>query len=180
MRIFLSKWVRRVAVCLLTIAGGCCIAGAEALDVAFYNSGFSGNVMPTGPAFVGQAGDQWNWIDASNCPGCPGPVSLVDTDGNGTSATLSFTADGSVPSATVETQPDPDLTNNYLFNNSGGAVTITLNGLVPNFNYLLVMYVSSDDSAGGQRSLAGTANGEPFTATGDPQSTFVNGEISWI
>ena len=169
------RWAARIAACALLAAGISTTAHAALVDVAFYNSGYGGT-QPTGAAVLGQAGDQWNWIDAASCPGCPTNTALLDTQGNATGITLNFTADGAVPSATVGTQPDPDLMNNYLFNNSGGDITLTLAGLAPNSNYGLVMYVSSFDASGGDRSLTGSANGTPFSATGDPQSTFVNGQ----
>jgi hypothetical protein len=172
------KLGRRAAIWAMTLVGTCCIANAGLVDVAFYNSGYGGT-QPTGAAVLGQAGDQWNWIDGMNCPSCPGPVSLTDTNGNATGVSLSFQADGAVVSAATNTQPDPDLTNNYLFNNSSGSILLTLDGLIPSQNYLLVLYVASDDASGGNRSLTGTVAGAttvPFAATGDPQPTFINGE----
>lgn len=157
---------------LAFMGAGACFAGL--VDIAFYNSGYGGT-QPTGAAVLGQAGDQWNWIDAANCPTCPANTSLIDTNGNAISAVLNFTADGAVPSATVGTSPDPNLMNNYLFNNTSGEVTVTLSGLLPNQAYNLVLYVASFDASGGERALAGTAGSVPFAATGDAQSSFVNG-----
>jgi hypothetical protein len=150
---------------------------AALIDVAFYSSAFP-NAQPSGAAVLGSAGDQWNWVDGAGCPSCSGPVSLTDMTGNPTTATLSYQADGAVISATTGTQPVPNLTNTYLFNNSGGSITVTLNGLAASQAYNLVLYVSSDD-ASGDRALTGTVTGlaaVPFSATGDPQPAFVNGK----
>ena len=171
-------WTGRITALVLTAAGICGVANADLIDVAFYNSGYGGT-LPVGPAVLGQAGDQWNWIDAANCPSCPGNISLIATTGAGTPAVLNFTADGAVRSATVGTAPDPNLMNNYIFNNTGGSLALSLTGLAPSQTYSVVLYVSSFDASGGNRSLAGTVSGAsvvPFSATGNPQSTFVNGQ----
>lgn len=170
--------MKHLLACALTVLGGACVAQAGLLDIAFYSSAFGGT-QPTGPAVLGQAGDLWNWIDAGNPGGSTdtnyGPIAVSDTAGN-PSGSLSFMAEGGVTSVKQGTQPDPDLTNNYLFNNTGGSIDVTLDGLAANQNYLLVMYVASNDAAGGARSLVGTVNGAPFAATGNAQTTFIDGE----
>ena len=171
------RWAVRMA-CALAVSGAACVANAGLIDIAFYNSGFGGN-QPTGAAVLGQAGDQWNFIDAANCPTCPVNTGLIDATGGATSAILNFTADGAVPSATAGTMPDPDLMNNYIFNNSGGSITVSLTGLVASQSYELALYVASFDAGGGDRALSGIVSGAstvPFAATGDPQPTFVDGE----
>jgi hypothetical protein len=156
--------------------GGGSVAHASLIDVSFYNSGYPPTIQPTGAAVLGQAGDQWNWIDAGITNGSP---DLIDSTGTLTGASLTFTADGGVRSLNLNTQPVPDLTNAYLFNNTGGTITVTLDGLTPSQNYLLVLYVASDDAFSGARSLTGVVNGltsVPFSATGDAQPSFINGE----
>jgi hypothetical protein len=154
------------------------LANAGLVDVAFYSSNYSTTPAPTGAAFLGQPGDVWNWLNVGNPSPAPsnlGTFSLVDTTGAATGASVSAVADGGVTSLATGTQPVPDLTDNYLFENDGGPIDVTLSGLAPDTAYSLVLYVASDDSGGGARALTGTANGIPFTATGDPQSTFVPG-----
>ena len=161
----------------LMIFGGAFAANAGLIDVAFYNSGFdSPYAAPTGPDVLGMSSDVWNSIDAGTSPN---PASLVDTGGNVTGASVAYTAEGGVQSLILGTQPDPNLTNNYLFSDAAdgfNAIQLLLSGLVDNGDYELVLYVASNDANGGDRSLTGTANGVAFSATGDPQSTFINGE----
>src|SRR5690242_19955853 len=122
----------------ILILGACtAMAHAAMVDVAFYNSGFGGT-QPVGPAVLGQAGDQWNWVDGAACPSCPGPIALVNTAGVATGASMSFVSQGAIVSANTGTQPVPNLTDNYLFDNSGGSITVALSGLAPNSAFELV------------------------------------------
>jgi hypothetical protein len=128
---------------------------------------------------LGSPGDVWNWIGFGNFDPTltpAGPISLVDTGNNPTTAVLNFQAVGGVLSLATGTQPVPNLTNNYLYNNQGGPIDVDLSGLIASAPYALVLYVASDDGVGGVRSLTGSANGTNFTATGTPQSSFVNGQ----
>lgn len=96
--------------------------------------------------------------------------------GNPSGVTLTFDAEGGVISNNTGTQPVPALTDTYLYDNDGGSIGVTLSGLTPNADYRLVLYVASDDAAGGSRALTGTANGVSFAATGNPQPAFMDGE----
>jgi hypothetical protein len=136
-----------------------------------------GSVTPSGAAVLGTAGDQWNSFDASF--GSFGPISVFDSTGAGTSAAVSILCDGGVMALNGPSQPLPDLTHYYAFNNTGGWIAGEVEGLQANQAYNLVLYVASDDASGGDRSVAGAVFGAtltPFFATGDPQSSFVNGE----
>jgi len=144
----------------------------QLIDVALGN----GTTNPSGAAVLGNSGDIWNVFDASF--GSFGPFALTDVLGNGTSATVSVLCDGAVAALNPPSQPFPDLTHYYAFNNTGGWIAVELEGLTANTQYNLVMYVASDDAANGDRSVAGTVFGGSnvaFSATGDPQSSFVNG-----
>lgn len=167
----------KAAAIVVALLGGAAIANAGLVDVAFYSSNFAHTTM-SGAAVLGAAGDVWNSFDAGN-PNTPtnyGPFALVDTASNATGISLSFNADGGVISGHSGTQPDPNLTNSYLYNNTSGPITETLTGLAPNASYNLVLYVASDDALRGDRSVTGSANTSAFAATGNPQSTFINGE----
>jgi hypothetical protein len=145
------------------------------VDVNFYSSSFGG-AAATGAAAVGSTGDKWNGISAG---ASGGPVSLFDTTGASTSVTLSYDTSGgnSVTSVAQNTQPNPNLMNDYLFNNAGGNITVTLGNLLPNSTYDLYIYLASNDGgSSGARSALATANGTGATATGNPQSTFLAGQ----
>jgi hypothetical protein len=147
--------------------------GQGMIDIAYNWGGGS----PSGAAYWGMANDQWNIYNAFNAP-TGGPFALMNVAGAGTGATMSYSASGGVQSATSNTQPDPQLTNYYLYNNASGPIVISLDGLTPNQEYAMVLYVSSNDAGGGDRSLMGTVTGSGttnFAATGDPQATFVTG-----
>ena len=122
-------------------------------------------MAPLGAAVLGQAGDQWNAIDAGNPQSS---YALLDTDSTLTGVSLIFTSEGALPRS-PRTPAVPSLTNNYLFSDDYGSNTVALTGLVANEDYDLVLYVSSNDASGGDRALTGSANGVSFSATGDPQ-----------
>jgi hypothetical protein len=148
--------------------------GQSMIDIAFNWGGST----PSGAAYWGGASDQWNVFDAYNTT-TGGPFTLVDVNGGTTSVDMSYSADGAVKSLNTGTQPDPALTSYYLFNNSSGSIDLDLAGLLPSQAYQLVMYVSSDDALAGDRSLTGSVTGSAavgFSATGDPQSSFIPGE----
>lgn len=147
-------------------------AHAQLIDIAFHGPG---DPTPSGAAVIGSAGDQWNGIDGS-ANGTTGPLALINSDGSSSPATLTFTAEGSVVALSASNQPLPALTHTYLFNNDGGHVTVTLNGLAADQQYLLELYVASDDAAGGDRAVAADANNVLLTASGNPQTSFVNGQ----
>jgi hypothetical protein len=171
--------MRFVITSILSFFGSSLVANASLIDIAFYSSFYS-SPTAVGAAFLGQNGDSWNSINA----GTPGVLTtysgytLLTTTGNASGVSLGFTADGGVTSLITGTQPNPNLTNSYLFNNTGGSITATLTGLTPGQSYELVLYVSSDDASTGNRALVGTVIGStsvPFAATGDPHATFVSG-----
>lgn len=143
------------------------------IDVSFGD----GSVTPSGAAVLGTAGDQWNAFDASF--GSFGPIPLFDTTGAGTSAAVSLLCDGGVMAASSPSQPLPDLTHYYAFNNTGGWIAGEVEGLKANQAYNLVLYVASDDAVNGNRAVSGAVFGSsvtPFSATGNPEASFVNGQ----
>ncbi|MFZ0821646.1 MAG: hypothetical protein WAM91_16395, partial [Candidatus Acidiferrales bacterium] len=91
---------------------------------------------------------------------------------------MTFTASGVWDDCVngVQVPPLPDLMNKYIYGYPPSGITVTLSGLAPNTPFSLVLYVSSNDASGGDRSLSGTVNGVPFLATGNPELSFVNGQ----
>ncbi len=170
-------WIGRAAAWAVIALGSSAMAQAALIDVSFYNSGFGGT-QPSGSAVLGSAGDQWNWVDAANCPSCPGPIGLVNSSGALSLVSMSFSAQGGVVSLNTGSQPVPELMDNYLFDNTGGSIGVSLAGLTPGGVYRLVLYVASNDASGGDRALSGVVTGlsvTPFAATGDPQAAFIDG-----
>lgn len=150
-------------------------ARADLIGVNFYSSGFGGSTA-SGAAVVGTASDLWNGIDAD--PGSGGPISLMDTSGNPTSAFLTYNSPGGggVAPASPNIQPNPSLMYDYLFNNNSTFISVTLGGLAPSTPYDLYIYLASDDAAGSDRAANVVANLVSGTATGNPQTSFINGE----
>jgi len=147
---------------------------ADLINVNFYSIGFGGSTA-SGAAVVGGAGDLWNGIAGDN--GSGSGISLLDVNGNTTSVTLSYDSSGggAVTSLAQNTQPNPSLMNDYLFNNTSGNITVTLQGLVASTTYDLYVYIASNDGGSGARAVGVTANSAFASATGDPQTSFVAG-----
>ncbi len=158
----------------LMLLGHVCVANASSINIAF-GTAVCGEPAPTGAAVLGQAGDQWNQV---NSGGSGTYGNLVDTRGNNTGALVTFTASGVWDDCVngVQVPPLPDLMNKYIYGYPPSGITVTLSGLAPNTPFSLVLYVSSNDASGGDRSLSGTVNGVPFLATGNPELSFVNGQ----
>jgi hypothetical protein len=145
----------------------------QLIDIALGN----GTTNPVGAAVLGNSGDIWNVFDASF--GSFGPFAVSDVAGHWTGASVSVLCDGGTAALNTPSQPLPDLTHCYAFDNTGGWIALEVEGLAANQKYNLVLYVASDDAAEGDRSVAGTvfgASNVAFTATGNPESSFVNGE----
>jgi len=158
----------------------CCALGAISahsalIDVNFYSAGYGGSTA-SGAAVVGGASDIWNGIAGDN--GSGSGISLVDANGNTTSVTLSYDTSGgsAITSVAQNTQPNPSLMNDYLFNNTGGDITVTLQGLVASTPYDLYVYLASNDGGSGARAAEVTANSVFASATGDPQASFIPGQ----
>jgi hypothetical protein len=147
---------------------------ADLINVNFYSAGYGGSTA-SGAAVVGGVSDIWNGIAGDN--GSGSGISLVNANGDPTSVTLSYDTSGgsAITSVAQNTQLNPSLMNDYLFNNTSGDITVTLQGLVANTPYNLYVYIASNDGGGGARAAQVTANSAFASATGDPQTSFVAG-----
>lgn len=149
-----------------------CAANAQLINVDFKN-GFLG--VMGGAAYVGNPGDIWNGFNAP--VGWQPGNTLLDSNGNASSVTMDYySTDGGQLAGVSVIQPDPNLTYDYLQSSFGNSLGFTLHGLTPNADYNMAMYVASDSSAGGSRSVEIVANSTVFYATGDPDFSYVNGE----
>jgi hypothetical protein len=107
---------------------------------------------------VGSPTDFWKGINGDGGV-LGGPFLLADTSGAPT-ALLAYLLSphtnpiGAIAAATLDTQENPSLMNDYLFNNQGGDIFIELAGLTPNANYDLYVYLSSDPAAKRNASLS--------------------------
>jgi hypothetical protein len=160
---------------MAALALGMTSARAQLIDVNFYSAGFGGSAA-SGAAVVGTATDQWNGIAADS--GFGGPINLVDANGNATFVTLSYNSPsgGAVVSANANIQPNASLMYDYLFNNNGSGITVTLGGLAASTPYDLYIYLASNDGGGSARAANVTANLASGTATGNPETSFINGD----
>ena len=169
----------RLWLLMVAIALGALSARAQLIDVNFYSAFYLGSAA-SGAAATGAAGDIWNGINDDNVAG--GPIyNLVDTTGTATPVSLSYNTDstpsyGAVTSIIKNTQPNPVLMNNYLFNNTHGDITVTLQGLSDSTLYNLWLYVASCDAIGSDRAADLTANSVFASATGTPEGNFDAGQ----
>jgi hypothetical protein len=164
------------AIAALALAGATQIASASLIDVNFYTTGYSPpGGTATGAAVVGTANDQWNGIDGD--PGSGSVSSLINTGGSPTGVTLTYNTSGfgAITSLAQNTQPTPSMMNDYLYNNAGGSITVTLGNLAAG-TYDLYVYLASNDGNGGERSASVNANGITLTATGNAESSFMAGQ----
>lgn len=130
-----------------------------------------GSPVPTGPAYLGSAGDQWNQFVNPNGL----DAYLTNTAGQLTSAQLAWMGTGTVASAATNNTFYPLLMNYYLFNNVGGSITVGITGLVPDSSYNLALYSASWDASGDIRSENFTVVGSAvnsYYATGNPVASF--------
>jgi hypothetical protein len=163
---------------LTALAVGVGSTHAQTIDVNFYSQAYGGSTA-TGAGVVGTPTDVWNGINGDGGV-AGGPFALVNTLGTPTAALAYLLAPDTNPIAAIAaaalgTQQNPSLMNDYLFNNQGGDIIVELAGLTPSANYDLYLYLSSDDSSNGARSVGVDANGVIGFATGDPTPTFTAG-----
>jgi hypothetical protein len=65
--------------------------------------------------------------------------------------------------------------NDYLFNNAGGAITVSVGNLAAG-TYDLYVYLASNDANSGNRSATVNANGISLPATGNAEPSFLVGQ----
>jgi len=150
-------------------------AASGLIDVNFFTTINGNGSAASGAAVVGSANDVWNGFDGGVNPG-GGPLALFDSASNSTPVTLTYSSMGGVGPLNSNIQPNASLMTDYLFNNTNGAITLTLQNLTPNTLYNLYVYLSSNDAGDSDRAALVTANGVFANATGDPQTTFIAGE----
>jgi hypothetical protein len=164
------------AIAALALAGATQIASASLIDVNFYSINYSPpGGTASGAAVVGTANDQWNGIDGDN--GFGSVSSLINTSGSPTGVTLTYNTAGgaAVTSLAQNTQPTPSMMNDYLFNNAGGAITVSVGNLAAG-TYDLYVYLASNDASGNNRAAVVTANAYTALATGNSQPSFIAGQ----
>ncbi|HUD47645.1 MAG TPA: hypothetical protein VMR33_12490 [Candidatus Baltobacteraceae bacterium] len=164
------------AIAALALAGATQIASASLIDVNFYSINYSPpGGTASGAAVVGTANDQWNGIDGDN--GFGSVSSLINTSGSPTGVTLTYNTAGgaAVTSLAQNTQPTPSMMNDYLFNNAGGAITVSVGNLAAG-TYDLYVYLASNDANSGNRSATVNANGISLPATGNAEPSFLVGQ----
>lgn len=159
---------RNLCIVSLALLGlGSFAQGQGLVDVAFS----WGSPVPTGAAYIGSSGDIWNQYLNPSGTG----ISMANNLGQTTTATLTYVGTGTVRSAATGQQPDPALTDYYLYNNVGGPITLGIAGLAPSSQYNLVLYLASDDGNGDVRSENVSVTGASttmFYATGNSMPTW--------
>jgi hypothetical protein len=162
------------SIAALALAGASQVASASLIDVNFFTTAYLPNGgTATGAAVVGTANDQWNGINGDAGTGTT--PSLIDTTGTPTGVTLTYASEGAVTSLAQNTQPTPSMMNDYLFNNTGGTLTVTLGNLAAG-TYDLYVYLASNDASGNNRAAVVTANAYTALATGNSQPSFIAGQ----
>ncbi|MGA2233021.1 MAG: putative Ig domain-containing protein, partial [Tepidisphaeraceae bacterium] len=162
------------------------------IDVQFNVTGNANyaNAAQVGPVVVGTPGDTWNQIQSPDyfsgsaaSPLTGSNLSMLDSGGNTTPVTLSYTAQFATepaagPGAPFAGTAYQSLMNAYLAADSqfGGAPTpgnVTFNGLTANGDYILCLYSGADENG---RVTTFTVGGIAENTTFDTsQSAFVNG-----
>jgi hypothetical protein len=169
-----SKWLLLPA---MVMALGAFSARADSglIDINFFTTVNGNGSAATGAAVIGSSNDVWNGFDGGSDPG-DGPLPLFDSASNATPVTLTYSSMGGVGPLNSNIQPNASLMTDYIFNNTNGAITLSLQNLTPNTTYDLYVYLSSNDAGGSDRAALVTANGVFANATGDPQTSFIDDE----
>ncbi len=164
-------------------------ADAALIDLQFQNAFYPGPpaaVPYTGAAVLGAAGDIWNQINNTSCPGACSMtnVPLVDTQGNATSGLLSFSnavfasmrAIGGVFTGT----PYQALMSDSIYSNPGYApppAVISIAGLVAGETYDVVLYsAATNRTSTPEFKTQFTIDGTTQVLTSGNSTTFVAGE----
>jgi len=98
------------------------------------------DLVPVGKAAVGTADDKWNGLDGASGD----KVALTDAKGDKTDVTITYTGDGVYDAADAGFVGTPweNLLRHYLYTKA--PVKITLSGLTPKTDYVLVVYSASN------------------------------------
>jgi hypothetical protein len=132
-----------------------------------------------GPAVVGAAGDQWNFLTTANETAVP----LNNTSGGASGIALTWTSDGVARPVAPSLAngfwgtPYQNLMNGFLYDSSGNR-NISFSGLTANAPFDLYIYTEGDSGSDGRR-LSVTVNaGLPTTtsATDHTVGTFILGQ----
>ena len=150
-------------------------AQAGLVNVQF-GGDFNSPQAQVGPAVIGSAGDVWNqmWGISGNT----GSGALVDTDGNATGLSISFTTQGwlQVPEGlTVWGTDYRNLMRGMIYTDTATTRNITITGLPANAEHELYVYAQGDSGSNGRQTKLTPAGGTPVitTATVATADTFI-------
>jgi hypothetical protein len=124
-----------------------------------YNDGDYDHYTYSGTAAAPDAGTVWNQLDIPN----KAITGALASDGSPTS--INITAENTIGAYTALNAGN-DLLNDYWFDNTMVAKTITISGLVPNTEYTLYMYGNETNVFGASEGCTFTFNGVTQTALG--------------
>jgi hypothetical protein len=131
------------------------------------------NTLPqTGAAVIGSANDIWNLVSpASAFTGFGSASALLDTNGNATSDSVSWTSTGEFTRGLPQDASGFDgtayqnLMSGYLY--EGGTGSIDISGLAAGLEYQLYIYTQGDLGGANGRQTTFTVNGgSPFATNG--------------
>ena len=176
---------RRLALaCVLGCVGTA--AHADLIDVQFAgdfsyscSSGTScPNPQQSGAAFVGSAGDQWNYFTSAS-----GNSTLYNAAGLSSGVSIKFSSDSSTSAYSdgnyknnMYATPYANLFGGYLSSNNQNGILITLSGLTAGAAFSLYSYSEQDGPGNSGRSMAVTVNGTKQVDTQSGAGTFINGD----
>ena len=150
-------------------------AQAGLVNVQF-GGDFNSPQAQVGPAVIGSAGDVWSqmWGISGNT----GSGALVDTDGNATGLSISFTTQGwlQVPEGlTVWGTDYRNLMRGMIYTDTATTRNITITGLPANAEHELYVYAQGDSGSNGRQTKLTPAGGTPVitTATVATADTFI-------
>jgi hypothetical protein len=158
-------------------------ARADLIDVQFagafsYNCPGGGNscsnAQQAGAAYVGSAGDQWNYNKTAS-----GSGSLIDASGASSGLSINYSSDAPYSPYTDGTNKNNFATTSYAnlyggyIATTGNGISITLSGLYAGEAYNLYVYSEQDGTGSSGRSARITANGVSAVDTQDGAGTFI-------
>ena len=151
-------------------------AQAGLVNVQF-GGDFNSPQAQVGPAVIGSAGDVWNQMWGLP-PANTGGGALVDSDGNATGLSISFTTQGwlQVPEGlTVWGTDYRNLMRGMIYTDTATTRNITITGLPANAEHELYVYAQGDSGSNGRQTKLTPAGGTPVitTATVATADTFI-------